>query len=140
MNLKYAESEDAFPFEESDEDGGGRCDCGQELESRRIKLGYIFCWACAEEKAKAMETRPSSRRARLIELSKGYLRTLQPQTIELTADNANDRCKVASGERAVIGAYWIGTELHAWLEGEELPPDAVKPVKYSELRDNPADW
>ena len=86
---------------------------------------------------KAMETSLSPRRARLIELSQGYLRTLQPpcETVadDIDIDIADAKPDVWRKEGAAIGAYWIGTRLYVWHEGEELPPDAVKPVRYSEL-------
>lgn len=86
---------------------------------------------------KAMETSLSPRRARLIELSQAYLRTLQPpcETLadDIDIDFADARPHVRRTEATAIGAYWIGTKLYVWHEGEELPPDAVKPVRYSEL-------
>ncbi len=86
---------------------------------------------------KAMETSLSPRRARLIELSQAYLRTLQPPceavADDIDIDIADFKRNVRRKEAAAIGAYWIGTKLYVWHEGEELPPDAVKPVRYSEL-------
>jgi hypothetical protein len=88
---------------------------------------------------KAMEASLSPRRARLIELSQAYLRTLQPPcdtaADDIDVDFADARPNVRRKEAVAIGAYWIGTKLYVWHEGEELPPDAVKPVRYSELED-----
>jgi hypothetical protein len=112
---------------------GELCDCGEVLELRRIRHGYLCCSACAGEKVKVMEAALSPRRARLVELSQAYLRTLQPQSESIALDIADAAPELRGKEGAVIGAYWIGTRLYVWHEGEELPSDAVKPVRYSEL-------
>jgi hypothetical protein len=116
---------------------GQLCDCGEVLELHRTRQGYLSCSACAGEKVKAMEASLSPRRARLIELSQAYLRTLQPpcETVadDIDIDITDAKPHVRRKEAAAIGAYWIGTRLYVWHEGEELPPDAVKPVRYSEL-------
>ena len=82
---------------------------------------------------KVMEVALSPRRARLVELSQAFLRTWQPQSELIVLDIADAAPELKSKEGAAIGAYWIGTRLYVWHEGEELPPDAVKPVRYSEL-------